>query len=106
MLSEVDNNVRANAGLRAVRVCLSVSGMAPAEERMLLEAFDTFKTGSTASEAELQLEHAPCEVYCLDCGCQALLADPSEPHCGKCGSAATRPVHGEVIFLKSVEIEV
>ena len=106
LLSQVDENVRAHAGRRAVRVCLSVSGMVEAEERLLRVAFDTFKAGSTAGDAELVVEHAPSEVCCLDCGSQSSLAGGNDPGCPRCGSGATLPVHGEAIFLKSVEIEV
>lgn len=106
LLLRIDENVHANEGRRAVRVLLSVSGMPPAEESHIQSTFDTLKIGSTASEAELAFEYVPFEASCLDCGTNSLIADGADACCPECGSHATRPAHGEVIFLKSVEIEV
>ncbi len=106
LLSQVDENVRANAGRRAVRVLLSVSGMAAGEERLLREAFDTYKAGTLANDADLVLQRAPVEAWCPDCGAATWLTGGQDECCPDCGSEAALPVHPQDIVLKSVEIEV
>jgi hydrogenase nickel incorporation protein HypA/HybF len=105
LLSLIDDNVRANAGRRAVRVFLSVSGVAAGEERVLREAFDTFKAGTLACDADLVLEHAPLEAWCPDCGA-TWLTGGQDGCCPECGGDAALPVRPQDIYLKSVEIEV
>lgn len=106
LLSLVDENVRAHAGRRAVRVVLGLGGATAAEEHALRDAFEAFKAGTTASDAELVLEHAPLNVYCLDCTAMAFLPGGHGRRCPQCGSGAALPVDRQDIYLKSVEIEV
>ena len=103
LLSQVDASVRAQAGRRAVRVVLGVTGATGPEERLLRDAFDMFKAGTSAGQAALVLECAPSEVCCLDCGALAMLADG---RCSRCGGGTVMPAGRHDIFLKSVEIEV
>jgi hydrogenase nickel incorporation protein HypA/HybF len=106
LLSQVDQNVHAQAGQRAVRIVLSVTGATAADERLLRDAFEQFKTGTTAGAAELVLERAPLKVYCLDCEAWAFPADGHGLHCPHCGSGTTLPADRQDVCLKSVEIEV
>lgn len=106
LLSLVDENVRAHAGRRAVRVVLGLGGATTAEEHTLRDAFEVFKAGTTASHAELVLEHAPDMVYCLDCAAVAVLPAGHGRRCPQCGSGAALPAGRQDICLKSVEIEV
>jgi Zn finger protein HypA/HybF involved in hydrogenase expression len=103
LLSLVDEQVRAHGGRRAVRVVLGVTGASGPEERLLRDAFEAFKTGTSADEAELVLERAPAEVCCLGCGRLAIAANG---RCPRCGSATVLPARAQDICLKSVEIEV
>jgi Zn finger protein HypA/HybF involved in hydrogenase expression len=103
LLSLVDEYVRAHAGRRATRVVLDVTGATGPEEHLLRDAFDVFKAGTSAGEAELVLERAPFEVCCLGCG---RLAVPANGHCPLCGSGTVLPAQAQGICLKSVEIEV
>jgi hydrogenase nickel incorporation protein HypA/HybF len=106
LLSQVDKNVRAYAGQRAVRIVLAVTGATVAEEGLLREAFEQFKSGTTAGAAELVLERVPLKVYCLDCENWAFPADGHGLRCPRCGSGATLPADRHDVCLKSVEIEV
>lgn len=103
LLRQVDESVHAQSGRRAARVVLGVSGATGPEECMLRDAFEAFKTGTSAGQAELVIERAPFEVCCLDCGA---LAGPADGQCSRCGSCTVLPAGGQDIFLKSVEIEV
>lgn len=106
LLRQVDQNVRAHAGRRAVRVVLTVTGATAAEEGLLRDAFEIFKYGTAAGEAELVLERVPLKVHCLDCGILAVLDDGHGRDCPHCGSGATLPADRHDLCLKSVEIEV
>ncbi|HEY5989399.1 MAG TPA: hydrogenase maturation nickel metallochaperone HypA [Streptosporangiaceae bacterium] len=106
LLSAVDEHVRAQAGrrpARAVRVVLSVTGVTGPDEHVLRDAFDAFKAGTSADQAELVLERAPLEICCLACG---RLAIPANGRCPLCGSDTILPAKVQDICLKSVEIEV
>jgi Zn finger protein HypA/HybF involved in hydrogenase expression len=103
LLAQVDQIVRVQAGRQAVRVVLGVTGATGPEEHLLRDAFDAFKVGTSAGQAELVLERAPFEVCCLDCGAVAM---PAQGRCSLCGSGTVLPASGQDIYLKSVEIEV
>jgi hydrogenase nickel incorporation protein HypA/HybF len=106
LLSQVEENVRANAGRQAVRVWLSVGGMTAGEQHMLQEAFDTCKAGTLAHQAELVLHSAPTAAWCAECGAMTWLTAGQHQRCPACGSGTALPVHPQDIYLESVEIEV
>lgn len=105
LLSVVDEHVRAQArrrAARAVRVVLGVTGATAPQEHLLRAAFDAFKAGTSADQAELVLERAPLEVCCLSCG---HLAESANGQCPLCGGDTVLPARVQDIFLISVEIE-
>lgn len=106
LLSQVDDSVHAHAGLRAIRVVVGVNGATHADERLLREAFEVFKGGTTASQAELVLQRLPFNLYCLDCEAWAFLDDGDGRRCPHCGSGATLPADRHDVCLNSVVIEV
>lgn len=106
LLSQVDVNVHAHAARRATRVVISVNGATAADERLLRDAFETFKHGTTASQAELVLERVPLRMYCLDCEDWTAAEDGHGRRCRRCGGGATLPADHHDVCLKSVEIEV
>lgn len=103
LLSLVDEHVQAHSGRRAVRVVLGVTGVSGPEEHLLRDAFEVFRTGTSADAAELVLERAPSYACCLGCG---HVSAPDTGRCPSCGSATFRPSQAPDICLKSVEIEV
>lgn len=103
LLAQIDETVREQAGRRAVRVIVCATGVSGAEERVLREAFATFRAGTSASQAELLVDRMPSQVCCLDCG---VVAIPADGWCSLCGGGAVVPAGRRDFWLKSVEIEV
>ena len=106
VLSQVDESVHANAGKRAVRVVLTVTGMTTREQDVLRDAFDACKAGTVAHDADLELERGPTEAWCPGCGAVTWLTGALCERCPDCGGDTPRPVTAPEIYLTSVEIEV
>jgi hydrogenase nickel insertion protein HypA len=104
LLSRVDYQVRSHQGARAVRVVIAVDG-GHLDEAFLRDAFDTFKTETTASGAELVVERKPVQGWCLECGAHSVAAS-EHAVCPSCGCALVLAASGDDIYLQSVEIEV
>lgn len=104
LLSQVDEQVRAHEGKRAVRVVLAVDG-GHVHERFLRDAFDTFKLETTASDAELVVTQASAEVWCPTCGARSEVRY-LQSTCPSCSSATLAFGSADEIYLQSVEIEV
>jgi Zn finger protein HypA/HybF involved in hydrogenase expression len=104
VLSQVDEQVKAHAGKRAVRVFLAVDG-GHIDERFLRDAFDMFKASTTARDAVLVVTHREIEGWCPDCGARTTVMRESA-RCPYCGGAALQTASVDEIYLQSVEIEV
>ncbi len=105
LVSEVERNVRAHAGVRASRVVVAVSPGA-LEEESLRVAFDTVRVDTVAARAELAVEHVALDAYCLDCAGELHVDDVAGFRCPECGSERWRPVGTPGVLLRSVEIEI
>lgn len=104
LLGQVEQQVRAHAGKRAVRVVLAVDG-GHVEESFLRDAFDTFKVTTLAHGAELVVTQAPVELWCPGCG-ETATAGVGETACPLCGAPGIRLAPADEICLESIEIEV
>jgi len=113
LVEAVDQSVRSHQGRRASKVVVGVSPGA-VEEQSLRSAFDEAKRNTCASEAQLVLEVAPQDVYCLDCEERFVVgAFESESSlatrartCTNCGGTAVLALNLPGVVLRSVEIEV
>jgi hydrogenase nickel insertion protein HypA len=104
LLTQVDQQVLEHHGKRAVQVVLAVDG-GHVDGGFLADAFDTFKRGTTAGEAELVIVEAPVDIWCPACGVRSN-GTLSAPDCPHCGGPAIRMRPSDEIYLQSVEIEV
>lgn len=104
LLSQVDQQVRGHEGKRAVRVVLAIAG-GHVDERFLRDAFDTFKSETTARDAELVVKQTPRDGWCPSCGTRATVAH-ADSACPRCGGAGVQMTSTDEIYLQSVEIEV
>lgn len=104
LLSQVDQQVRAHDGKRAVRVVVAFDG-GHVDEHFLREAFDLFKVETTARDAELLVTHAPIEMWCPSCEARSTAA-PKDSACVRCGGACVEMTSTDEMYLQSVEIEV
>lgn len=104
LLSQVDKEVRDHEGKRAVRVVVAIDG-GHVDEAFLRDAFDTFKSSSSACAAELVVTQAGVDVWCPACESRATVVR-GELLCPKCANPTVRLKRTEEIFLQSVEIEV
>jgi hydrogenase nickel incorporation protein HypA/HybF len=89
---------------RVTGVTLQIGPLAGVEPQLLLDAWPIASAGGVAQGAELLIESMPLRVRCLECGCDTDAA-PNRLLCGECGSFRTRPISGEELLLKSLELE-
>lgn len=118
LLTSVNQAMRDNGATRAVRVVVTI-GPSITEEPLRM-AFDAAKRDTAASQAELVLERAAEEAFCLDCGSrsrlsaatsrtQDLLSPPEatpEFSCPVCGGTGALLARSSEATLTSIELEV
>ncbi len=86
---------------RVRRITLRIGPLAGVEPQLLQQAFEIARNGSSAAEAQLQIDSAPLCIHCPGCHADhpAELPRLSCPHCG---SEQTTLISGDELLLVSV----
>jgi hydrogenase nickel incorporation protein HypA/HybF len=79
-----------------------LSGVVP---ELLESAFETYKKGTLAEGARLEIEVAPYDFRCRTCGGTAFRDEPGFA-CAACGSKDMELVGGMDLVLEKIEVEV
>jgi hydrogenase nickel incorporation protein HypA/HybF len=104
LLDLVERYVRENGGGRVTRVVVRVGVVSGADPYLLRTAFETFREGTVAEGAELEIEIERMRLRCLDCGKETEREEPRFS-CPSCGSLHVEVSGGEDLILKRLEIE-
>ncbi len=104
LMSLIEEYVRENGAKSVTKVVVLVGALSGVEPHLLKMAFDTFKEGTVAEEAQLVIETEPLKVLCNDCGSESV-KEELNALCPVCGSYNTQIVSGEELLLKSLEME-
>ncbi|ADC89674.1 hydrogenase nickel insertion protein HypA [Thermocrinis albus DSM 14484] len=87
------------------RIEVVVGVLSGVEPHLLRIAFDTFKEGTVAQNAQLDLVVEKLRLWCNSCNTQ-VEKEELDMICPLCGSVDTRVVGGDELLLKSIEMEV
>ena len=94
-----------NANLSKVtKVNISFGQMVQIVPDIFNRAFRETVRDTLAGDAEVNIEIVPLMVKCKDCGIESPVAD-NEFACRKCRSTELDIIHGNELFIKSIEGE-
>ena len=104
LLALIEEHAHERGAKKVTKVVLRVGVLSGVEAHLLKVAFDTFKEGTVAQEAELVIKQEKLKVFCKDCN-ETFEKDELNALCPKCGSLNTEIVGGEDLLLESLEME-
>lgn len=92
-------------GARCVsRVVLRVGVMSGVVPDLLASAFETYKKGTIADSARLEIVPVPVKLRCPDCGGEAVRED-TDFSCTACGSRRVEIVEGRDLMVGTIDLE-
>ncbi len=104
LLSLIESYAKKENAKSVEKVVVLIGPFSGAEPHLLKMAFDTFKEGTIAKNAELIIERAPIKVYCNRCE-REFHKEELNTLCPVCNQPSSL-VSGDELYLKSIEIEV
>jgi len=102
LFETLEAQAKAHGAARVSLVKLSVGELAGVVPELLESAFDTYKRGTIAGDARLEIEVVSVRFRCRACGGEAFLDDTS---CAACGARDPEIVAGRDLVLERLEIE-
>jgi len=101
----LEEKAREQKARRVTAVTVRVGRLSGVVPELLESAFDTYKKGTLADGARLEIEVAPFDFRCRACGGTAFREEPG-PVCAVCGSKDIELVGGMDLILERLEVEV
>jgi hydrogenase nickel incorporation protein HypA/HybF len=100
----LEEKAREHGAARVTKVVLEVGRMSGAVPELLESAFDTYKKGTLAEGARLEIVLVPVKLRCPDCGGEAVRED-TDFSCAACGSRRVEIVAGRELVVEKIELE-
>ncbi len=100
----LEEKAREHGAARVTRVVLKVGVMSGAVPDLLESAFETFKKGTIAETARLEVVVVPVKLRCPECGGEAVRED-ADFSCAGCGSRRVEIVEGRDLVVETIELE-
>jgi len=100
----LEEEARKHGAVRVVRVVLRVGVMSGVVPELLESAFETYKKGTIAETARLEIVPVPVKLRCPDCGGEAVRED-TDFSCAGCGSRGIEIVEGRDLVVGTIELE-
>jgi len=100
----LEEKAREHRATRVTAVVLKVGAMSGAVPDLLEAAFASYKKGTLAEGARLEIVVVPVRLRCPDCGGEAV-REEADFSCAGCGSRRVEIVEGRDIFVEKIELE-
>ncbi len=100
----LEEKARDHGASRVTAVVLRVGRMSGVVPDLLESAFDSFKKGTLAEGARLEIVIVPVKLRCPDCG-GASVREDTDFSCAACGSRRVEIVEGREIVVEKIELE-
>jgi hydrogenase nickel incorporation protein HypA/HybF len=100
----LEDEARKHGARRVSRVVLRVGLMSGVVPELLESAFESYKIGTLAAAATLEIEVVPVKLRCPDCGGEAVRAD-TDFSCAACGSRRVEIVEGRDLVVGTIDLE-
>lgn len=101
----LEEKAREQKATKVVLVKLQVGKLAGVVPEFLETAFNTYKEGTLAAEALLEIEDIPPTIKCQKCGTE-FTSENFVFLCPSCGSAEIKILAGTELLLEKIELEV
>lgn len=100
----LEEKAREHGASRVTKIVLKVGVMSGVVPDLLESAFDSYKKGTLAEEARLEIVRVPVKLRCPDCGGETARED-TDFSCAACGSRRVGIVAGREIVVETIELE-
>lgn len=100
----LEEKAREHGAARVTKVVLKVGVMSGVVPDLLESAFDSYKKGTLAEEARLEIVRVPVKLRCPDCGGETARED-TDYSCAACGSRRVEIVAGRELVVEKIELE-
>jgi len=100
----LEAKVREHGARRVTRVVLEVGVLAGVVPDLLETAFDSYKKGTAAEEARLEVVPVAVRLRCPDCG-GSTVREETDFSCAVCGSRRVEIVSGRDLVVRTIDIE-
>ena len=101
----LEDKAREQNARRITGVKLRVGRLSGVVPELIESAFDTYKKGTLAEAAGLEIEITPFDFRCRACG-GSTFRDETDVACSACGSKDIELVGGMDLVVENIEIEV
>lgn len=101
----LEEKAREHNATRITTVELRVGHLSGAVPELLESAFDTYKKGTVADGARLEIEVVPPSFKCRTCGGEFFRDEPPYT-CAACGSADVELLGGMDLIVEKIEAEI
>ncbi|NPB06156.1 MAG: hydrogenase maturation nickel metallochaperone HypA [Aquificae bacterium] len=103
LLALIEQEAAKHGANKVSKVVLAVGPLSGVEVHLLKQAFEAFKEGTVAAEAELEVEQTKLRVFCRSCG-REYEKEELNLLCPACGTNETELRGGDELLLKSLEL--
>jgi hydrogenase nickel incorporation protein HypA/HybF len=100
----LEEKAREHGAARVTKVVLKVGVMSGVVPDLLESAFDSYKKGTLAEEARLEIVRVPVRLRCPDCSGETARED-TDFSCAACGSRRVEVVAGRELVVETIELE-
>lgn len=100
----LEEKAKEHGAVRVTGVVLKVGVMAGAVPDLLESAFKTYRKGTLAEGARLEIIIVPIRLHCPDCGGEAVRED-TDFSCAACGSRRVEIIEGRELVVERIEME-
>lgn len=100
----LEEKAREHGASRVTKIVLKVGVMSGVVPDLLGYAFDSYKKGTLAEEARLEIVRVPVKLRCPDCGGETVRED-TDFSCAACGSRRVEIVAGRDLVVETIELE-
>lgn len=104
LFETLEEKAREHRAARITMVHLRVGKLAGAVPELLDSAFETYKKGTIAEGARLEIEEVPVRLRCRDCGGDRL-DEGGTFSCLSCGGRNVELLEGREIVVERIELE-
>ncbi|MGB9005687.1 MAG: hydrogenase maturation nickel metallochaperone HypA [Candidatus Aminicenantales bacterium] len=101
----LEEKARQHQAAKVLAVKLLVGRLSGAVPELLVTAFDMYKKGTLAEEAELETVPVPLKVRCRSCGAEFEVEDYVF-HCQACRASDLEILSGTEILLEKIDLEI
>jgi len=104
IISQVESIAQKHGATSVSLINIQVGPLSGVEIPLLKNAWTIARSGTVASNAELEIEEMPITIRCGSCNLESS-ATANKMVCGYCGEWRTELISGDEMLLRSIDLE-